>query len=505
MRPVANSFPFKRFTAILFVTAVTIIALSWHVYYSYQILHGTVEQGFRLKELAGSIIHLDEVLTMSARMTAVTGDLSWEKRYRHFEPQLDAVIKEAIQLAPDAFSSDAAKQTDEANIKLVEMEHRSFDLVHQGQLAEARELLFSDAYETQKRIYAEGVRKETAVLTDRADIDLTGQRKKAFLSVGGVAVLLPVLFFTWITILLTLRRWQKLLIDNNKRLSEQTAELSRFNVTLDRKVIDRTAELEKEIGERKRVGEELRQVNERLKELDKLKTEFVNTVNHELRTPLTSIKEGINLVLDGSAGPVTGDQATFLQIAKNNIDRLHRLINNLLDISKIEAGRMELHPTRFHLSLLVEEGISLHRLKAKEKGVHLSLSTIPDLLPVEVDRDRMLQVLSNLVNNAIKFTPNGGEVRLITRPWDGQFVCICVQDSGPGIRQEDQNKLFGKFQQIGDEKQRKTGGTGLGLAICKAIVEAHGGKIWIESEVGKGSRFYFTVPVYQKEMAGVKV
>ena len=297
------------------------------------------------------------------------------------------------------------------------------------------------------------------------------------LSILAVLVVLPLLLGTW-----PLTLWR-----------------------LDRRVTERTAKLSEEITERKRAEEELRQVNERLKELDKLKTEFINTVNHELRTPLTSIKEGINLVLDGSSGPINQDQASFLRIARNNIDRLNRLINDLLDISKIEAGKMELDPTRFHLPLLVEEGASLHRLKAKEKGIHLSSSTIPDLLPVEVDRDRILQVLSNLIDNAIKFTPEGGEVRVTTRPWDGKFACLCVEDSGIGIRKEDLNKLFGKFQQIGDEKERKTGGTGLGLAICKAIVEAHGGKIWVESEVGKGSRFYFTVPVYQKEISGVKV
>ena len=262
-------------------------------------------------------------------------------------------------------------------------------------------------------------------------------------------------------------------------------------------------EIEKRIEERTR---ELEEANERLERLDRLKTEFVNAVNHELRTPLTSIKEGINLVLDGSSGPVTSDQTRFLQIAKNNIDRLHRLISNLLDISKIEAEQMKLYSTRFHLPLLIEEGISLYRLEAKEKGIKLSFSTIPDLLPVEIDRDRILQVLSNLVSNAIKFTPSGGEIRITARPLDEKFICTGVEDSGIGIKKEDQDKLFRKFQQIVVKgKERKTEGTGLGLAITKAIVEAHGGKIWVESTYGKGSRFYFTLPVFQKEAARVKV
>ena len=237
-----------------------------------------------------------------------------------------------------------------------------------------------------------------------------------------------------------------------------------------------------DITERKQAQErlnqkvqELEEANVQLEELDHLKTEFVNTVNHELRTPLTSIKEGINLVLDGSSGPIATEQVRFLQIAKNNIDRLHRMINNLLDISKIEAGRMELYRNRFELPLLLEEAVATHRLEAKEKGIQLSFETVPDVLPVEVDHDRFLQVLGNLVNNAIKFTPRGGKIRVAARPQNEHFVCIAVEDSGPGIEKEDQNKLFGKFQQIVDEKGRKTGGTGLGLAICKAIVEAHGG------------------------------
>jgi len=266
-----------------------------------------------------------------------------------------------------------------------------------------------------------------------------------------------------------------------------------------------TSRLERLVGKRAEtlVREQLNQKIRGLKELDRLKTEFVNTVNHELRTPLTSIKEGINLVLDGSSGPVTSEQIRFLQIAKNNIDRLHRMINNLLDISKIEAGKMELHRNRFELPLLLEEAVATHRLEAKEKGVQLSFETVPDVLPVEVDHDRFLQVLGNLVNNAIKFTPQGGKIRVAAQAQDEHFVCIVVEDNGFGIKKEDQNKLFGKFQQIIDGNGRKTGGTGLGLAICKAIVEAHGGKIWVESEYGKGSRFYFTLPIYRKEASRV--
>ena len=246
---------------------------------------------------------------------------------------------------------------------------------------------------------------------------------------------------------------------------------------------------------------ELEETNERLKEVDRLKTEFVNILNHELRTPLASIQGGIDLVLDNSAASLTPDQVSFLRTAKNNADRLRRLINNLLDISKIEAGHMEFRFAPFEPSLLIEEGISNNHPKAREKGIHLVSSTISEISQVKIDHDRILEVLDNLISNAIKFTPPDGEVRIMVRQWGKAFACIEIADSGIGIKKEDQDRLFEKFYQITNGKEGKSEGTGLGLAICKSIVEAHGGKIWVESAYQKGSRFYFTVPLVEQKPA----
>jgi|GEM_PF-2991766 len=258
------------------------------------------------------------------------------------------------------------------------------------------------------------------------------------------------------------------------------------------------------ITDPKKADQILQESNRRLGEFDRLKAELTHLLNHQLIAPLTSIKEGIALVLQGSPGRASNELNQILQIVKNNIDRLHQLLNNLFDISKIEAGQIELRRDHLELPNLIEEVISTHRLPAKVKTIQLSLFTtpyLPPVPPVEADHDRLRQVINNLVDNAIRFTPNGGEVNILAWQWDKKFVCIGVKDNGIGIKKEDQNKLFGKFQKMGGENGKKTDGMGLGLAVCKGIVEAQGGKIWVESEYGKGSSFYFTVPIYQKEVS----
>lgn len=268
------------------------------------------------------------------------------------------------------------------------------------------------------------------------------------------------------------------------------------------------AKLLNQIDDRRRTAEEalkshqkeLEKVNERLKEMDRVKTEFMNTLNHEIKTPLASIQGGIHLVLDDSSR-LQPEQISFLQTAKSNVDRLYRLVDRLLDISTIEAGRPSFRFAPFELSLLIEEGISSYSLKAKEKEIHLSATSMPGVIQVKIDHDRILEVLDNLINNAMKFTAAGGEIRVMARQWDATFVCIEVADNGIGIIPEDQKRLFQRFPRIMHKNEKKPEGTGLGLAICKVIIEAHGGKIWAESEPNKGSRFYFTVPFYQKKPA----
>ncbi len=257
--------------------------------------------------------------------------------------------------------------------------------------------------------------------------------------------------------------------------------------------------------ENRRLFEETRLINTQLlktnADLQKLynkQKEFTSTVSHELRTPLASIKMGLDIVLSGTPGALTTDQKDFLTRAKSNVDRLNRLINDILDLSKMEAGKIIMKVRPDDLNKVVAESLEPQRSVAEGKG--LKLECVPDLAlgPVSFDRDRLLQVLYNLVGNAIKFTDQGRVRVVIKGDVDKNIVTVAVEDTGPGIKPEDISKLFEKFQQLEGSVNQKVGGTGLGLAICKTIVECHGGRIWAESKPGEGSSFIFLLPIVER-------
>ncbi len=225
----------------------------------------------------------------------------------------------------------------------------------------------------------------------------------------------------------------------------------------------------------------LEEQNRALEEVSRLKDEFLSTVSHELRTPLTSIRGAVGVIGDGVAGPVTDKQRKFLDIARNNTDRLTRLINDLLDLSKMEAGKMTFQLTQVGVAGLLKEAGMTFAVAAQDKGLVLDVDLPEEPLTASADRDKVMQVLSNLLSNAVKFTDRGG-VRLWARQ-AGDRILIGVSDSGPGIPETERDRVFSKFHQVDSSSTRKKGGTGLGLPICKHIVEAHGGEIKVEESV----------------------
>ncbi len=234
----------------------------------------------------------------------------------------------------------------------------------------------------------------------------------------------------------------------------------------------------------------VRDVSER-KAIERLKDEFLATVSHELRTPLTAIRGHVELVLDGEAGPVTDLQRQFLTVAAQNTDRLGGLIDDLLDVERIEAGKMRLREEPVDLAAVLREVAATFRLEAERKGLAFH-TAIADRLVVVGDRNRLIQVFANLVSNAIKYTARG-EVGLRAERCGGR-VSVEVRDSGVGISPEDRAQLFTKFFRSQDAAVRDAGGTGLGLVIVKAIVERHGGTVAVESEQGVGTRFTVWLP-----------
>ncbi len=257
-------------------------------------------------------------------------------------------------------------------------------------------------------------------------------------------------------------------------------DLENLAQTLERRVLERT--------------QDLQTANERLQELDRLKSAFVSIVSHELRTPMTSIKGLVENMLDGLTGTINERQSFYLGRVRHNIERLTRMINDLLDLSRIEAGRMELRKTTVNLGSLAREVVELFQNYAREQSLALE-AHVEDALPtIQGDRDKLTQVLTNLVNNALKFTDPQGTVTVTVSQVEAGWIQTCVSDTGCGISPDDQAKLFEPFVRS-QSTLSKTPGAGLGLAISKSLIELHAGKIWVESTPGVGSQFCFKLPV----------
>ncbi|MDR1326826.1 MAG: HAMP domain-containing histidine kinase [Heliobacteriaceae bacterium] len=256
--------------------------------------------------------------------------------------------------------------------------------------------------------------------------------------------------------------------------------------------------------------QEIIETNEKLEKLERLKSEFISIVSHELRTPLTSIKNSLDILVSGKCGQDSADK--FITMAQRNVKRLGGIINDLLDLSKIEAGKMDFHFTDTNIHAIIEYVKSTFSEIANSRNIKLVAQEAENLPGIYADPQRLEQVLTNLVSNAIKFTPEGKTVKIKSAlvnsagikapvcfeesiaPLSGDYILVSVEDEGIGLHEKDFLHAFDKFSQIENSLSRKVGGTGLGLPIAQQLVEAHKGVIWCESEPEKGSQFHFAIP-----------
>jgi signal transduction histidine kinase len=287
--------------------------------------------------------------------------------------------------------------------------------------------------------------------------------------------------------------------DEGAGLRDEVGELVRNFNQMARRLAASHAGLEAKVRER---TAELERANQRLQELDQLKSQFLSNVSHELRSPLTSIKAYTEILLD-SPDPNPEVRARFLEIINQETDRLTRLIWELLDLAKIESGTVSWRMEAGDLAEIARAVAAALSPLAADKNIRFTVSA-GLAQPVRADADRMHQVLTNLVANAIQFCPPGGRVPVGLAPADssgprqalsGRYARVAVEDSGPGMAPEVTQRVFDRFYQAGGPQ---AGGAGLGLAIAREIVTRHGGEIWVDSEPGRGSTFYFTIPLNQE-------
>jgi signal transduction histidine kinase len=250
----------------------------------------------------------------------------------------------------------------------------------------------------------------------------------------------------------------------------------------------------RDITERKVAEEKIKSQNVQLKKLDGVKTDFLNTTSHELRTPVASIKGYIQMLLKQTLGEITEEQKKALEVLLRNTNRLDHLIQDILDISRLESGTMKFITEKTDATKMIKEIAETMQVSADLKRIKINSDIqkgIPDLM---IDQERIKQVLMNLVDNAIKFSPDGSMIQIKARK-EKEDVVFEVQDFGRGIPKNKQKKIFERFYQVDSGIDRKFGGVGLGLTISKKIIDTYGGQIWVDSTLGKGSSFKFSVPL----------
>ncbi len=474
----SNIMPLITFAVILSLMLVALVGLNtWRMYGNF---NEVVTTEFELQNLTGKIFYFDEVLTMSARMAAATGDLDWEERYLQFEPQLDRVLAKAIDLAPET-AEDNAAETNAANIQLVEMENRAFELVRQGRPEEALQLLLSKKYQFEKQVYAKGINQTVAALETRIKYNINSYRENLFTSSLFSLLNFPILLFAWMTVLGLLNWYIQQRKQAEMSLQAAKIQLEKANETLAQRVKERTAQLE--------------EAKDRAEAANRSKDRFLANISHELRTPLNSILGYAQLMIRRDRN-LSATQIKNLKTIQKGGTHLLTLINEILDYTKTEVGKIELHPTTVRLTKFVRETVDIVKNSAAEKGLEINYQAkFNSSLAIEADETRLQQVILNLLGNAIKFTDKGKiDLRVSTieiiESNSTQKLRFEVIDTGVGISQEKLSTIFAPFEQLGDVKS-KAAGTGLGLAISSQLVQLMGGTLQVKSQVDRGSTFWF--------------
>lgn len=372
-------------------------------------------------------------------------------------------------------------------IKIRGYQNRYQSLVRkENDLIQSREIYSKKEYEKEKERLIDGILKELELLEIRVQQDAHQRMKEqgeAGDSARYIAVILASLALGSVVIisfLITRSITRPLGL-----LRLKTREISEGIFKSDLKISSSP-----EISE---LAQAFNLMVHRLSTLEKMKSDFFSTMSHELRTPLTSIKEGIALLQEEAAGPITEKQKKLLAIVAQESHRLIDLVNSSLDLSKMEAGMMIYRFEQADLVFLIDKVIVEMGPLVQAKKIRLEAEVKTKLPRIKMDQERILQVLRNLIGNAVKFTPEGGRIAVFAG-LAGQSVKVAVRDTGPGIPENDLATIFNKFHQVTPEKSYQIKGSGLGLAIVKHIIISHGGRVWAESKLGQGSTFYFVLP-----------
>jgi signal transduction histidine kinase/AmiR/NasT family two-component response regulator len=429
-------------------------------------LGGQAKKRLDFQHHTGAIRHLDEVLTMSALMRAATGDPAWETRYNEHVGELDAAIKGLRELGPTLFDLAMGDDSDAANQALIAMETRAFELVAQGMKDEALALLTSQEYKDNKARYSLAAARAEAALTHA----ITSETQWARTLFNWLE------FSSWVVAVLVAWGWFEVVRAIRRFMIAQTIAVA---------ARARTAEAEA---------------------ANKAKSEFLANMSHEIRTPLTAILGFADMLREeGDLSKAPPKRIEQIDTVRRSGEHLLGIVNDVLDMAKIESGKFEVSRDRTDVRLVMADSIALLRSKAHAKKLKVDpvlRGPIPQF--ITADTQRLRQILMNLAGNAIKFTPSGGGVRLeaeVIETNGAALLVIDVADTGVGMSSEQAAKIFGAFQQADSSTSRQFGGTGLGLVISRTLAELMGGAVvLLRTELGKGTTFRLSLPVTREDL-----
>jgi len=469
---------------LLILLGVTIGVLGiYHVYRIKQITHSILAQDLPLRQLEGQLMDTFLSQIRFERQYRILGDVELLHSFDELGQRFQKTLGQLEKIVADQAQKERA-------VRLRDLHQQYSQLLHGPAIETSKGSPEIIKQVRQQKILLDEITKTLQEMVAQSELLLKGGMERSNL-LAQTALGQTLLF---LGLLVTLGVGAALFLSS--RITRPIKDLRKATTAFSYGVFDYPlrSQSKDEIGI---LTSAFRRMAERLKEADRLKENLVSYITHELKTPLTSLTEAVHLLREKVAGPVTEKQLKLLAIIDEDARRLLRLINDLLDLSRMKAGMLTLQVEHWDLGGLARDAVSSLYPMALTKGLQLRLVMKHDPGPLLLDGNRIYQVFTNLISNAVKFTPPGGEMTVSVSIEEGALdeVRVSVADTGIGIPEEDQQRIFDRFYQLDALPHGKEEGFGLGLSIARHIVKAHGGKIWVESQPQQGSTFFFTLPI----------